>query len=61
MALHGLLRIALLFNMWMMFVPHRKHIRGSTDCYWDSFTFLHVDDAHTSQATPMGLHGLLQT
>jgi hypothetical protein len=51
--------IALLF-MCMLFVPHRKHVRVSTACYRDSFTFLYVDDVRTSQETRTGLHGLLR-
>jgi hypothetical protein len=34
-----------------MFVPHRKHLWASTDCYGDSFTFLYIDDVRTSQET----------
>jgi hypothetical protein len=39
-----------------MFVPRRKHLRASTACYRDGFTFLYVDDVRTSQET----HGLLR-
>jgi hypothetical protein len=34
-----------------MLVPHRKHLRTSTPCYGDSFTFLYVPDVRTSQET----------
>jgi hypothetical protein len=30
--------IALLLYMWMMYVPHSKHLWVSTACYGDSFT-----------------------
>jgi hypothetical protein len=33
MSLHGLLRGWLTFYMYMIFVPHRKHLRASTACY----------------------------
>jgi hypothetical protein len=36
-----------------MFVPHMKHIRASAACYWNSFTFLYVNNIHTSQETHM--------
>jgi hypothetical protein len=35
--------------MYMMFLPHRKHSWASTTCYWESFTFLYIDDVRTSQ------------
>jgi hypothetical protein len=37
--------------MYMIFLPHRKHIWTSTACYEDSFTVLCVDDDGTSQET----------
>jgi hypothetical protein len=52
--------MALLFYVYLMFVPHRKHLWPSTACYGDSFTVLCVYDVRTSQETPMDLYGLLQ-
>jgi hypothetical protein len=40
--------IALLFYMYMMFVPHRKHM-SPQPVNGDSFTVLYVDDVRTSQ------------
>jgi hypothetical protein len=36
------------------------HLWTSTACYRDSFTYVYVDDVHTSQETPVYLHGLLR-
>jgi hypothetical protein len=40
-SLHSLLRGQLyLFYMYMMFVPHSKHVQATKTCYGDSFIFL---------------------
>jgi hypothetical protein len=43
--------IALPSYMYMMLVPHKKHLWASTACYGDSFTFLYVDHVRTSHET----------
>jgi hypothetical protein len=53
--------IALLF-IYIYDIPtsQEAHVWASTACYRYIFTFLHVNDARTSQQTPLGLHGLLR-
>jgi hypothetical protein len=41
--------IALLVNMYMTFVPHRKDVWASTACYGDGCNFLYVHDVRISQ------------
>jgi hypothetical protein len=50
MGLHGLLLgIPLLFHMWVMFVPHWKHLYGPLrQVTFDNFAFSYVDDVRTS-------------
>jgi hypothetical protein len=47
--LHDLLRGY--FYMYMIFVPHKKHLWASTTCYENSFTFTYVDNVRTSHKT----------
>jgi hypothetical protein len=44
-----LMRISLLFCMFMMFVPHRKHPSSSIVCY--AILYVYVDGVPTSQET----------
>jgi hypothetical protein len=45
----SLAEIALLIYMYMMFVPHRKHMPPLS--VGDSLTFLYVDDVRTSRGS----------
>jgi hypothetical protein len=48
MGLYGLLQIALLFYVGGDRTSQETYLSASTACYTDSFSFLYVDDAHTS-------------